>query len=316
MKKKNHKLLTLAVLAGSATTIIHVANKFIAAASQLKEMLDISCRNFYEWRLGDIYYTKKGEGTPILLIHDLLPGASGYEWNRIEKELATEHTVYTIDLLGCGRSAKPEITYTNFLYVQLICDFVKDVIKEKTDIIASGMSSSFAVMSCLNEKEYLGKLMLVNPPSLNSLQKMPGYKEKLLKTALEIPVFGTLVYHMIVSRENTSNLFMENMYHNPFHVSDEIIDTYYEAAHKGGCYAKFLLGSLIGKYVNISIDHALSSIDNCIYIVSGEENNSQLISNEYTRLNPAIESVQISKTKHLPHMEDPEHFLEQVGIFF
>lgn len=316
MKKKNHKLLTLAVLAGSATTIIHVANKFIAAASQLKEMLDISCRNFYEWRLGDIYYTKKGEGTPILLIHDLLPGASGYEWNRIEKELATEHTVYTIDLLGCGRSAKPGITYTNFLYVQLICDFVKDVIKEKTDIIASGMSSSFAVMSCLNEKEYLGKLMLVNPPSLNSLQKMPGYKEKLLKTALEIPVFGTLVYHMIVSRENTSNLFMENMYHNPFHVSDEIIDTYYEAAHKGGCYAKFLLGSLIGKYVNISIDHALSSIDNCIYIVSGEESNSQLISNEYTRLNPAIESVQISKTKHLPHMEDPEHFLEQVGIFF
>lgn len=190
------------------------------------------------------------------------------------------------------------------------------MIKEKTDIIASGMSSSFAVMSCLNEKEYLGKLMLVNPPSLNSLQKMPGYKEKALKTALEIPVFGTLVYHMIVSRENTSNLFMENMYHNPFHVSDEIIDTYYEAAHKGGCYAKFLLGSLIGKYVNISIDHALSSIDNCIYIVSGEESNSQLIANEYTRLNPAIESVQISKTKHLPHMEDPEHFLEQVGIFF
>lgn len=316
MKKKNHKLLTLAVLAGSATTVIHVANKFIAVTSQLKEMLDISCRNFYEWRLGDIYYTKRGEGSPILLIHDLLPGASGYEWNRIEKELATEHTVYTIDLLGCGRSAKPGITYTNFLYVQLICDFVKDVIKEKTDIIASGMSCSFAVMSCLNEKEYLGKLMLVNPPSLNSLQKIPGYKEKLLKTALEIPVFGTLVYHMIVSRENTSNLFIENMYHNPFHVSDEIIDTYYEAAHKGGCYAKFLLGSLIGKYVNISIDHALSSIDNCLYIVSGEESSIQLIANEYARLNPAIESVQIPKTKRLPHMEDPEHFLEQVGIFF
>ena len=88
MKKKNHKLLTLAVLAGSATTIIHVANKFIAATSQLKEMLDISCRNFYEWRLGDIYYTKKGEGTPILLIHDLLPGASGYEWKMCIRDRA------------------------------------------------------------------------------------------------------------------------------------------------------------------------------------------------------------------------------------
>lgn len=232
------------------------------------------------------------------------------------KELSTEHTVYTIDLLGCGRSAKPGITYTNFLYVQLICDFVKDVIKEKTDIIASGMSSSFAVMSCLNEKEYLGKLMLVNPPSLNSLQKMSGYKEKLLKTALEIPVFGTLVYHMIVSRENTSNLFIENMYHNPFHVSDEIIDTYYEAAHKGGCYAKFLLGSLIGKYVNISINHALSSIDNCIYIVSGEDSNSQLISNEYTRLNPAIESVQISKQNTCRIWKTRNTFLNKLAFSF
>lgn len=316
MKKSKHKILTLAVLMGSATAVIHVANKFVAATSQLKEMLDISSRNFYDWRFGKIYYTKRGEGSPILLIHDMLPGSSGYEWNRIEKELATEHTVYTIDLLGCGRSEKPGITYTNFLFVQLICDFIKDVIKEKADIIASGMSCSFAVMSCLNEKDHLGKLMLVNPPSLTSLRRMPGSKEKLLKFALEIPVFGTLVYHMIVSRENTSNFFIENMYYNPFHVSEDIIDTYYEAAHKGGYYAKFLFSSLIGKYMNISIAHALSSIDNCLYIVSGEESSSDIAADEYTKVNPSIETAKIANTKHLPHMEDPEHFLEQVSIFF
>ena len=67
-----------------------------------------------------------------------MPGASGYEWNAVTKELATEHTVYTIDLLGCGRSEKPEITYTNFVFAQLLCDFAKNVIKEETDVIASG----------------------------------------------------------------------------------------------------------------------------------------------------------------------------------
>ena len=65
---------------------------------------------------------KKGTGSPILLIHDALPGASGYEWSKIEDELAVDHTVYTVDLLGCGRSDKPSITYTNFVYVQMICD--------------------------------------------------------------------------------------------------------------------------------------------------------------------------------------------------
>lgn len=74
---------------------------------------------------------KKGSGSPVLLIHDMLPGACGYEWNRIEEELAMEHTVYTIDLLGCGRSEKPGMTYTNFVYVQVICDFIRNVIGEK-----------------------------------------------------------------------------------------------------------------------------------------------------------------------------------------
>ena len=59
---------------------------------------------------------KQGHGSPLLLVHDIMPGASGYEWNAVENQLATEHTVYTIDLLGCGRSEKAEITYTNFVF--------------------------------------------------------------------------------------------------------------------------------------------------------------------------------------------------------
>ncbi len=65
------------------------------------------------------------------MIHDMLPGASGYEWNQIEEQLSSDHTVYTLDLLGCGRSEKAGITYTNFVYVELISNFIKDVIKEK-----------------------------------------------------------------------------------------------------------------------------------------------------------------------------------------
>lgn len=84
---------------------------------------------------------QKGTGSPILLIHDTLPGASGYEWSKIEDELAIDHTVYTVDLLGCGRSDKSSITYTNFVYVQMISDFIKKIIGQKTDVIASGFQA-------------------------------------------------------------------------------------------------------------------------------------------------------------------------------
>lgn len=317
MKKHKHKILTFTVLMTIATVIIHLVNRVVAAAAQLKEMLDVSGRNFYEWRFGKVYYTKKGKGSPLLLVHDMLPGASGYEWSRVEKELAMEHTVYTVDLLGCGRSDKPGITYTNFVYVQMISDFIKNVIGEKTDVIASGFSGSFITMACHNEKEYFNKIMLINPPSLTMLNQMPSQKDKLLKFFLEIPIFGTLVYHMITSYEGTNNLFIENMYYNPFHVDEDMVDAYYEASHKGGCYAKYLYASLASKYMNININHALKSIDNSIYIVGGEaEANSTAIVDEYCKANPAIETASIKHTKHYPHIEDPEHFLDQVGIFF
>jgi pimeloyl-ACP methyl ester carboxylesterase len=317
MKKHRHKILTLAILTGLATGVIHIMNKMIAATAVLKDMLHVSDRNYYKWRFGRIYYTKQGSGSPVLLIHDLTPGSSGYEWNRIEKYLSMEHTVYTIDLLGCGRSDKPKITYTNFIYVQIICDFIKNVIKERTDVIASGFSSSFVFMACHNEKELFNKLMMVNPPSLGSLNVIPDSKSKLLKFAIEIPIFGTLVYHMFTSQENIRSLFMEKYFNNPFHVTNELVDAYYEGSHRDSCDAKFLYASIASHYVNINIAHGVKSIDNSIFFLTGEkENGPENAIQDYLQLNPAIETSVIPRTKHLPHLEDPEAFLEQVGIFF
>ena len=317
MKDSKHKILTLAALTTIAAGIVHISNRVIVASSQLKEMLDFSNHNYYNWRFGKIYYTKKGSGSPLLLIHDTMPGGSGYEWSRVEDQLALEHTVYTIDLLGCGRSEKAGITYTNFLFVQIICDFIKNVIKEKTDIIASGFSCSFVTTAAAYDKENINKIMFINPVSLVSLSKTPTQKDKFFKFLIEIPVFGTLIYHIIVSCETISDLFLDNLYYNPFHADRDIMDAYYEAAHKGGYYAKYLYSSQSAKYMNINIRHALESLDNSIYIVEGEdEPNGNSIVDDYRRINPAIETAVISCSKHFPHIENAEGFLEQVGTFF
>ena len=174
MSKNKHKFLTFAALMTGATVAVHFINHTIATAAQLKQMLHISNDNYFEWRFGNIYYTKKGTGSPILLIHDTLPGASGYEWSKIEDELAIDHTVYTVDLLGCGRSDKSSITYTNFVYVQMISDFIKKIIGQKTDVIASGFSGSFVTMACHNEKA--GKSAQPDSIKTDAKQKGPPVK--------------------------------------------------------------------------------------------------------------------------------------------
>ena len=74
--------------------------------------------------------------------------SSGVEWKKVAAILAEKYTVYTVDLLGCGRSEKPNITYTNFLYVQMLTDFIKHIIGEKADVVATGESAAIAVMAC------------------------------------------------------------------------------------------------------------------------------------------------------------------------
>ena len=196
MKKNKHKLLTAGILLSLATGIIYVINRIVFATATLKNLLKSSADNYYEWRFGKIYYRKKGHGTPVLLIHDLNVYSSAYEWNKVIDELAKTRTVYAVDLLGCGRSEKPRITYTNYLYVQLITDFIKNVIGEKTDVVANGYSGSFSVLAGYSDTDYIKKLILINPPSLASLNRIPSKRSKLHKFILELPVFGTLIYNI------------------------------------------------------------------------------------------------------------------------
>ena len=117
MKTRN-KLLTLLILSAGAATTTALINKAVKLSAVSRHILESRVSLCYRWRLGNIHYTKIGEGKPVLLVHDLSPASCSYEWHSVRRELAKNHTVYTIDLLGFGRSEKPNLTYTNYLYVQ------------------------------------------------------------------------------------------------------------------------------------------------------------------------------------------------------
>jgi hypothetical protein len=314
--KKNKKITIALISSCIGIFIIYLINKLIFFASTLKELLYTDNSNYYNWRFGKIFYTKRGTGTPVLLIHDMDCTSSDYEWKEIVQTLSLKHTVYTIDLLGCGRSDKPKITYTNYLYVQLISDFIKNVIKHKTDIISTGKSASFAIMACFIESDKFGNLILINPSDLTSMNSYPKYKHKLLKYVIECPIIGTLIYNIVVSKLMISDQFKDSYYYNEHKIRDKYINAYYEAAHKGGSSAKYLYSSMRCHYTNINIVHALKEINNSIYLIGGDKKDSiDSILEQYTALNSSIETIKIPYTKHLPQFENPKELLKTLDIF-
>ena len=66
-----------------------------------------------------------------------------------------------------------------------------------------------------------------------------------------------------------------------------------------------------------NIYHCIRKATNSICIISGQyDENSIEIAKQYQKHVPAIECMCIKDTKHLPQIEQPEEFAEQLDILF
>lgn len=309
MKKKH--IRNFIILSTLTSVSIYGINKAISISSSINKYLKTDKGNFFNWRYGNIFYTKSGKGSPLLLIHDLNPASSDYEWHKIVKYLSKHHTVYTIDLLGCGRSDKPNITYTNFLFVQLITDFIKNIIGKSTDVISTGESSSFTLMACNMNPECFERIIAINPTDLSDLCKTPNKRKNTLKYLIDFPIIGTLIYNIDYSKKNIENKFIKDYYCNNHTVSTTTIDYYYESAHLHESRGKYLLSSIKANYTNINIIHALRKINNSIYLIgSNERKGNNEIMDSYISYNPSIKVNYISDSKYLPQLENAEKILK------
>lgn len=312
MTKRNKIILAVSTIAGSTIGICAI-NKIIKVITTVKNSLSKGEGNYFDWRYGKTYYKKIGSGKPILLIHNLKSTESAYEWHKIVNKLSETNTVYTLDLLGCGCSDKVNVIYTNYLYVQMITDFIKKVIGTKTDIIVSGESSSIIFMACKNDNTIIDKIISVSPESLTKINRMPNLRTKTVRRIIEMPIIGTLVYNICVSRKRISN-YLNRSFYDPSKIDSKELIARSEAAHLGN--AKHMYSSQKGRYINTNILNNLSTIDNSILMISGTAfDENKMIIDQYLDFNASIETYYIDDCGSLPHLEQPEEFIKQILVF-
>lgn len=303
--KKFTKNILLAL--GLSTATIYSYNRFIENTATKNNLLDKDNGLFYSWKNGSVFYTKTGTGSPLLLIHDAEASSSAAEWKKIIHRLEKNHTVYCIDLLGCGRSDKPAIEYTNYLYVQMITAFVKDVIQEKTAVVATHMSASFVIMANHMDDTLFEKIIFINPVSLKQLDIIPDELSKFKKRIIELPFIGTFVYNMMNNSTRIDESFRTRYFSKPQLISSTLEDAYYESAHIGGSNGRFLYSSMLGNYLNNNISHALKKLSTPTLIIGCKEmKHYEHVLDDYHKLNPNLEIVRINNGCLYPQMEIPE----------
>lgn len=311
------RLTACALVGGVLAGIMHVVNRLVYRISTMDNLLDDKEEKYYDWRFGRIYYRKQGKGSPILLIHDLNVASSAYEWHKVVDELSLTNTVYSLDLLGCGRSDKPNLTYTNFFFVQLITDFIKHIIAHKVDVIASGESGSFVLMACANDNSIINKVTLINPQNLVSLSKIPTKRTKIMRHIISTPVLGTFIYNICINKRGLERSFQAQYFYDKNKIHKQTVLSYFESSHLDNTRSKYLYASMKSRFTNTNILNCLKRLDNSLFIIVGSSNPENILTaSQYQNHVPSIEIIGIDKTNHLPHMEMPMDFIEQVKILF
>lgn len=314
MKKTLKRIVTVTAL---TTAGVHIANKLIERTATEKNILTTGNGHYFDWKFGRIFYTRKGQGEPLILIHELSPDSSGYEWSRLINNLSKEYSVYVIDLLGCGRSDKPAINYTGFMYVQLLNEFIKKVVRKPAYIAATGFSSTFTIMASFMEPENYKKLLLVNPVSPEQFDILPQQKKSVAKKIFDLPIFGTYLYNIHVRKNSISQDMLEHSDYNEHGYIPEFVDAYYEAAHLQGGNGRFLYSSMWDEYLNVNVRRGIMEHTLPIFILESEEiKEDENLLDQFTFYNKEITGTYVRNTKYLPQIEDPRKTAEEFRAFF
>ncbi len=268
--------------------------------------------HYYRWKQGNIYYRKEGSGSPVLLVHDLQPDSSAEEWSKVIPLLAESHTVYAIDLIGCGRSDKPKFLYTQFLYDKLLVDFVRNVIGEDTDVIATGNSFPVAVMAAHLDPEPFGSLTGINPRSVSSCTKYPSLKDRILRIALSTRIVGPFVYNLRYCKPRILQEMADKNFYYPQNVSPEIVDLYYRFAHFDHREAGQLYTSIQSKYVNLAVGIGLADKKPLHLIYGSAEPGKEQNLAEYALHGNVVSVKTMTQAAHLPQLEKEQEFAEIV----
>jgi pimeloyl-ACP methyl ester carboxylesterase len=106
-----------------------------------------------------IHYREMGTGKPLVLIHGL--GGNSLDWAPVMKTYAKAgYHVYAPDLLGFGKSEKPDVAYSISQQEQLVNAFMESQGIQQADVIGWSMGGWIALKFTLDHPEKVRRLVV------------------------------------------------------------------------------------------------------------------------------------------------------------
>jgi pimeloyl-ACP methyl ester carboxylesterase len=283
-----------------------VNNAVFARAKALGNPLGGEGR-FWPGPYGDVFYTRQGQGDPVVLLHGLYPGGSVYEWRKNFDTLSEHFAVYAPDWLGFGLSDKPRIRYTAALYIEQLKQFLLEVVGRPCTVIASGVAGAYAIQAASEIPDIVSSLFLICPTGIRRMAQPPEAAAEPFYQTLHAPLVGTSAYNVMTSVPSLRHTLMNRVYFDPSYADDALIDHYSTASHQYG--SQNALPALMTGMLNHDVSDVFSMLpQKTIRVIWGREARMTPLSDAEAFLagNPNAELTVFDKCGSLPHDEQAQ----------
>jgi pimeloyl-ACP methyl ester carboxylesterase len=247
------------------------------------------------WQIGDA-------GSTVILLH----GSGGYIelWKHNIYELAKYHRVYAFDMVGAGRSDKPDVDYTFDFMAQFTRDFMKALDISHASLIGASAGGGVVLTFALNFPQAIDLSIVVGSAGL-------GKEVSWLLRLSTLPLLGDIM--AAPSRFGMKMLCRQTVY-DPTLMTDEIVEEFYQMAMLPGATAGMLNVSRSNLNVwgqfSQSIGDRLSTITSPTLIIWGRQDPMVPVNHGIAAAQkiPHAQLAIIEKCGHWSSIEHPQQF--------
>lgn len=169
------------------------------------------------------YWLSGKKGDPIILVHGL--GGYAENWMHNVDVLSKHFRVYTVDLVGFGKSDKPDAPYTYDYFTDFIKDFMGALNIEKAHLAGHSLGGGIVLKFALKYPEKVKKLVLISGSGL-------GKEISPIHRFTSLPVIGNMIAKP--SLKGISTLYKSMVYDKSVITGDMVELAYQMISSPGG----------------------------------------------------------------------------------
>jgi pimeloyl-ACP methyl ester carboxylesterase len=269
---------------------------------------------YWQWRNNSIYYVSAGEQQSnkpaLLLVHGF--GASTDHWRKNIVRLQEQFQVWAIDLLGFGRSAKPNQEYSGNLWREQLHDFITEIIRQPTVLVGNSLGGYVSLCVAAAYPQSTAGLILLNSAgpftdiTPNSEQKSDSNVVGTLIRSILLQPWASFLLFQYVRRKSVIRKTLKKVYFDQSAVNDRLVEDIQRPAFDVGAAEVF--NAVFKTPQGEKVDVLLNSMECGLLLLWGEKDpwiDARERGSKFRQYYPQLTEYYL-KAGHCPHDEIPD----------